>query len=594
VVDRARRFVTWNRVFAASARVILGRDLIVGDAMQTMVVPDQWPIFTRLIERAFEGEAIIHVFDVVLANGLRRQYEMSLNVARPNPDADHVVILSRNVTGARAEVEASHRLAEQRRTLLEAIPDAITVLRPDGTITDFHPATGVPTPVGRSGLIGRNLLSFDQVAGDELRSRLDAAFATGETQAFEYDAIVDGVVRRREGRISVVGEAEALLIVRDVTEGRELTKRLVTSDRMAALGILAAGVAHELNNPLMYVSAHLENLRDGLSPAATADALAAASEGVERMASIVRELTAYAREAPGPGVADVGAAIDFAERITRRSLAPLARIVRGPSVQGHVAIGEARLGQVLVNLLLNAGDAIGDAARGKRGEIRVSVAVGNDRFVVEVADNGCGMTDEVARRVFDPFFTTKARGRGTGLGLWVSLGIVRDAGGDLQVESESGVGSRFRVILPRVDPALSTSASAPPAAVGRRLLIVDDDASVAAGVSALLGRDHEIVTAAGAGAARERLDVDTAFDLVLCDLHMPGEDGVSFLVELRSRPRLSHLRCALMTGGAITAGQKERLAAIGVAFVNKPFRRDAIDRLLVELADVEVPNSDDK
>ena len=469
IVDRELRFVAWNRVFAASARGLLGRELVEGDEMLPLVVPDQRTSFRRLIERTFEGEAIIHVFDVLLENGLRRQYETSFNVARPRPGAEHVVIVARNVTGARAEVEALHRVAEQRRNLLEAFPDAITVLRPDGTITEYHPAEDVPMPVDLSAVIGRNLMSFDHLAPEELMSRLTAAFATGETQVFEYDAMVDGVIRRREGRIRAVGNDEALLIVRDLTEGRELTKRLVTSDRMAALGTLAAGVAHELNNPLMYMSAHIENLRDGLAPDAAREALDAASEGVERMSSIVRELTAYGRESSSAGaVADVAAALDFAERITRRSLAPQARIVRGPDAGLLVAIGEARLGQVLVNLLLNAGDAIGDAGRRARGEIRTSVSSTDDTVTIEVKDDGAGMAEDVARRVFDPFFTTKAPGRGSGLGLWVSLGIVRDAGGDIDVESSAGGGTSFRVTLPRVRGLVHSDVPAPPTTVARR------------------------------------------------------------------------------------------------------------------------------
>ncbi len=248
---------------------------------------------------------------------------------------------------------------------------------------------------------------------------------------------------------------------RDITERKKLQAQLEFAARMSAVGELAAGVAHEMNNPLAYVLANLEYAVDQLALAhAPAEggtpalvearrALADAREGAERVRSIVQDLKSFSRqereEAPSP--VDVRVVLQSVLKIARVEIRQRATVKLHLDEVPPVMASDHRLGQVFLNLLLNAAQAIpeGNAAG---NEIRLGTRLDGDRVVVEVGDTGAGMPPKVKEHIFDPFFTTKPAGVGMGLGLTICHGIVAGLGGDIQVESELGVGTTFRVRLP--------------------------------------------------------------------------------------------------------------------------------------------------
>jgi signal transduction histidine kinase len=245
----------------------------------------------------------------------------------------------------------------------------------------------------------------------------------------------------------------------DVTERKQIEESLLVADRLASLGALAAGVGHELNNPLAYV---LTNLRFALNALAEqkpeardaaceeiVSALRDALDGAERMRTVVCDLRAISRQDDDSkvGTVDVEATLDVSVRLVRNEILQRARLQTEylglPPARGNAA----RLGQVFLNLLVNAYQAIEPGAV-DANLVRVTTRLAGSEVVVAIQDTGCGIDPRVLPRIFDPFFTTKPVGIGTGLGLAISQRIAKSSGGRLEVESTPGAGSTFRLILP--------------------------------------------------------------------------------------------------------------------------------------------------
>jgi signal transduction histidine kinase len=248
-------------------------------------------------------------------------------------------------------------------------------------------------------------------------------------------------------------------------ERRRLAAKAMELERIRLLGMLAASVAHEINNPLTYVMGHVQlallRSRDldtshAVGPASSTQALVrsmeSALDGVERIAHIVRLLSTFARaETEEAQYADVLRAVDAASRLAMHQITSRARLVSQLAPLPLVRINEAQLAQVFLNLLVNAAQAIpeGEAAH---HEVRISGRAGDGKVIVEVADDGCGIPPELTARIFEPFYTTKPMGLGTGLGLSISRDIVTGAGGSISVISAIGRGTTFHLEFPIGSP----------------------------------------------------------------------------------------------------------------------------------------------
>jgi PAS domain S-box-containing protein len=355
------------------------------------------------------------------------------------------------------------------RAVIDAMPVGI-VVRQSGTVVYANQAVAASYGLPLSSLIGRRVVELARPEfGDAFAQRM-AATDRGETQPpFEFR------FERPDGRTGTMevsaahhlqfgGLPSVMVTWRDVSEARALRDRLLMADRMAAVGTLASGLAHEINNPLACVTANLELLREELAPPpravdapppakmSTAEILAAlddAREGAERVRLIVRDLRLFARGDGGEhGPVDLGGVLQAAERMAGSMVKGRARVVQEhpplPPVDGDAT----RLCQVFVNLLVNAAQAIAAGAP-ERNEVRVSAALERDFVVVEVRDTGAGIPAEVRARIFDPFFSTKGIGGGHGLGLSVCHGIVTSLGGTISVDDViDGTGTIVRVALP--------------------------------------------------------------------------------------------------------------------------------------------------
>ena len=377
----------------------------------------------------------------------------------------------------------------------------------------------------------------------------------------------------------------------DVTDRREMEARLLQAERLASVVTLAAGVAHEVNNPLSYVLANLSFAQEQVTAALdrrgrgdeedselrqATEALQEAREGAERVRAIVRDLRMYARaEDERRTPLDLARVMDSAINVVRSELAHRARVVRSYRPSPPVRASEGKMGQVLLNLLLNAAQAMPDGSTGDR-EIRVTVEPADGgRVLVEVADNGMGMAPEVLARAFEPFFTTRQASGATGLGLPICQTVLASLGGEIILQSEEGSGTRARVLLPAAGPA-PASAPAPAAAApspgpaGRRVLVVDDDPGVGSAVRRLLLR-NEVVVCGDSQRAQELLAADSAFDVILCDLFMPGTSGMELYRRVRAWSPEVAGRMVFISAGAYTDESSDFLDAVPNERLEKPF-----------------------
>jgi signal transduction histidine kinase len=375
--------------------------------------------------------------------------------------------------------------------------------------------------------------------------------------------------------------------IRDVTAERDLRTRLERAERLTSLGTLAAGVAHEVNNPLAYVAANLAFLREELGrqdSRATRDELSQAIEeslaGISRVRETVTGLERFASpaEATPPAPVDVGAELSAALGLARHELTRRARLeVDVPSSLPPVVADAGALRQVFVNLLVNAAQAIPEGDPG-RHRVGVSARAEAGRLVLEVADSGAGIPAAVLPRIFDPFFTTKPVGTGTGLGLSVCHGIVNALGGTIEVESEVGKGSRFRVLLPVVRPMPAAPAAAPTAARAR-VLIVDDEPFVGRALGRILASAHDVTVTTSPLEALARFEAGERWDVMLCDLMMPELTGMELEARIAVAAPEMVGRIVFMTGGAFTAAAREFVDS-GRPCIEKPIDPAALRTLV--------------
>jgi PAS domain S-box-containing protein len=437
-------------------------------------------------------------------------------------------------------------------------------------------------------------VAFDRVHPsdrDRVRAAMTAAVEQRRSYALDLRQDRPGEARFLHARGRAVCDASGKAIrlvgtMQDVTAQKHVEARLRQADRMASIGTLAAGVAHEINNPLTYILANLDLVAEQLREMAAGSPsepltelttlVAEAREGGERVRTIVRGLKTLSRAGDEERrvVLDVRSILDVAARLANNEIAPRARLVRDFAEVPLVEADEAKLIQVFVNLLVNATQAL---PAGRAHDHEIALATRKDeagRVVVEVRDTGAGMSREVLARVFEPFFTTRPIGLGTGLGLSICHGIITALGGEISARSEPGKGSVFQVALPAAKTLDASPAATAPAVAtaGKRgrILIVDDDVLVGKTLSRVL-KEHDVTVLTDAREARDRLVGGEHFDLILCDLMMPEMTGMELHAALgRTDPALLD-RMIFVTGGAFTSAAAEFLDRVPNERIDKPF-----------------------
>jgi PAS domain S-box-containing protein len=427
---------------------------------------------------------------------------------------------------------------------------------------------------------------------------LEGGFARGEVVLLHKD----GSRVLNEMQLSPVRDADGqvthfVCTHRDITAQKQLQGKLMAAERIAAVGTLAAGVGHEINNPLAYLVLNLEGVAQSLvrGSEGVQEALSrldGAREAAERIRVIVRDLKVFSRqEGEERAMLDVNAVVLPALRMAAHAVHPRARLVEEFGQPPKVLGSEARLGQVMLNLLVNALQAIPEGSP-ERHEVRVRTGRDDSgRALVEVSDTGCGISPHVLSHIFDPFFTTKPSSEGTGLGLPICQQIVQAHGGELKVRSEEGKGTVFTVLLPAAEaapavapaPSVALPLEAPALGVAeaevcprRRILIIDDEPRLAQSMRMLIEPSHDVFVTTRGAEALAWVNEGQRFDLVLCDLQMPGTTGMDVYSHLRAHaPELAE-RLVFISGGAYTQATRDFVRSVRNRILEKPVRPDEL------------------
>ena len=347
--------------------------------------------------------------------------------------------------------------------ILEVLPDGVALLRLDGRVRSVNGGMARLTGLPVRDLEHRRLAEW--IRGLSLDPGVELAEQECVLDSAEHGSVPVSVsttlLRDKRG-----GPLGLVLVARDLREVTSLRSRLVTSGRLAAVGQLAAGIAHEINNPIAFVSANLGALRGILDAVAaklpqslvpelreplreSQELIDESLDGVQRVAGIVRDVKSFSHMGGGPRApVELQPLLEAVLRVAAPQLRYGGRVERQYADVPPVVGDPQALKQVFLNLVINASHAV-------RGDetIRIVTECAGDRVAVRVEDEGCGIAPEVLGSIFDPFFTTKRPGEGTGLGLSIAYQIVRNHGGELTVESEAGRGTRFRVELPAAPAA---------------------------------------------------------------------------------------------------------------------------------------------
>ncbi|MFN8582395.1 MAG: ATP-binding protein [Gemmatimonadaceae bacterium] len=508
-----------------------------------------------------------------------------------------------DLTAHRHIADELERSEETMQALVNALPDLIVRVDERGVIMDalaggaMRAAALLRTSRGRplSELIGaipglsRDFLDQGMVVVRE-------AIASGELRSIERIVdYADSPSRVFELRIvPIVARREVVVLIHDVTKRRERERAVAISDRLISLGTLAAGVAHEINNPLTYVMGSLGDIDRGLdqlrhregSPevAGIQAALDQAREGVARVTSIVRTLHAFSRvDARTVEAVDVHELLEQAIALTQQEFRHRARLLRNYHASAPARADRVQLVQVFVNLIANAAQAIPEGNR-EGNELRLVTGEDDSHVWVDVQDTGAGMPPDVLRQVFDPFFTTKPRGRGTGLGLAISHRLVEEFGGVLTAQSVVGKGSVFRVELPRTTSIPEVGPHGPVEQLpptSAKILVIEDEPAVAAMVERALGDWRPTVVHSGSEAL-DTMARDAEYDVILCDITMPEMTGVDvYEAATRLHPWLAD-RFVFLCGGVTTERAQTFLSDGSRVVLWKPFDATELEQLVLQ------------
>jgi PAS domain S-box-containing protein len=550
----------------------------------------------RLFGRAVAGERMHFEWHGRYRDGTLRWHEVFGKRVKIGGH-DRVLALARDITERKQAEQALAASEEQYRAMFDASIDGLVLWDAEGDVVDANPALwhiyGLPDgelAALRPGGCTRCEYPVEFLRRVAAGESLHREASTTRRDGTHLELEVHGVPMLYQGRPHV------LTITRDITEKKhseaELARERDSSyrrEKLAALGSLLAGVAHELNNPLSVVVARAVLLEEQGNPS-TRNAAAKIRSAAERCARIVRTFLAMARQQPPrrePVAIDgvIAAALEIAGYTMRNHGVELQVECAGelPMVMADAD----QLHQVLLNLLINAQQALQDRSGPRRIRIASRFDAAASQLRITVADSGPGIAEPLCARVFEPYFTTKPIGMGIGVGLAVSLGIVEAHGGTLTVDRAEEGGAAFTISLPvaAIEAAVDVAPqlAREPAGV-RTILVVDDEADVRETLAEILTRaHHRVVTVASGREALDRIAV-RRYDVIFADMRMPDLDGRALYREIERRwPGLTN-RVVFVTGDMLTATLREFVAASGRPLIEKPFLPSDVRRIVGELA----------
>jgi PAS domain S-box-containing protein len=559
-----------------------------------LVAPEQREAAAEGVQRRLAGEgAPAAAITVVRSDGQLLTLELRITDLLLDGRPGAVIFFT-----APAAYVADMAADARYRQLVDAAPDGVAITRGTRFLYANRVALSIAGCATYEDLSQQTLA--DLLDADDLRSmreRTEAMLRDGKRLA-PRDYVVRGrardvVVEVTSVPIDFEGGPAILAFLREVTEARRVQVELERAQRLAALGTLVAGVAHEVNNPLSFATLGTEVLRQFLRGGCRDleeghTALANVSSALDRISEIVRDLRAFSRvDAPAPVPIELSEVLASALRMTAPTLRARARLDVELDQLPVVESSRGRLEQVFVNVLINAVQSF-DSDQVSRNNVRIRASQQGGEVSVVIEDNGRGIPPEHLPHVFDPFFTTKPVGVGTGLGLSICHAIITQHGGRIEVEPAGGGGTRVTIVLRAKEPGeagLGVAQRATVQGVGRKcVLVVDDEPAIRNLLATLLESDHDVTIAAG-GVEAEALLVSAqhAFDAVLCDVTMPDLSGVTLFERVcKARPDLRR-RFAFMTGGLFDDEVFERAGGADTPRLEKPFKTEEVTALVQRL-----------
>jgi two-component system, cell cycle sensor histidine kinase and response regulator CckA len=506
-------------------------------------------------------------------------------------------------------------------TTLRSIGDAVVATNATGNITFLNRMAEALTGWTHELAVGKTLGEVLQLVagstGAPSRFPVEEACESRQIQTIDPDSMLlsrSGTQIPVDDSVApIIGDAGdlmgAVIVFRDISERKKMETKLAISERMVALGTMTAGLAHEMNNPLAFVTGNAElawqelaTLEEAIGQLESSERLAEVRasigalremltdlrDGTERAARIVRDLRLFSRSDDRTmAVVDLREIAETAVRMVGNEVRHRAAFTKQLDAAPKVRGSATQLSQVISNLLVNAAQSIPSGASSDDHRIRLVLGTADDgRALIEVHDTGVGIPPELMVRIFDPFFTTKPIGVGTGLGLPICHGIVATHQGEITASSTPGEGTLFRIVLPpasgreQTTPVPAEKRPVVPVGPRAKILIVDDDKSIADMLARHL-REHTVTVAYEAAAVLERVVAGgETFDLVLCDLMMPGMTGMDLAAAIeRARPDQAR-RLLFMTGGAFTEKARAFLSGREGRWIEKPFALDELNTFM--------------
>lgn len=605
VIDRERRVLLQNKstlsLLPALRENLSERagslDMYRADGKTPLTI-DELPLVRALNgESLDDAEVCIRPRD---SSEVVRLYGTARPLVTESGELRGAMVVFRDITEQRRVEQEILESRSQWQSLVEHAPDFVLKVDREGIVRfinrvapGFEVADVLGTPLGAG---------VPPEEHEKIRRALDDCILRGEPTSYEIPtAAPDGGIRwyssvlgpiRRNGEIT-----GAVVIARDITEKKLTDSQLISSDRMASLGALASGIAHEINSPLASLFVNLTLACRDAEVAAAGHELCAplleelndTREAAERMRQIVHDLRIFtARDGERRGAVNVEELLESTLRSARYEIRHRAKLATSYAKVPLVRADEARLGQVFLNLVLNATQAIREG-NAPGNEIRVTTSLDDaDRVVVRIADTGEGIPLEAQGHVFTPLFTTKPRGLVTGLGLSVCQKIVAELGGEITFRSEVGKGTEFRVVLPRspdeMRPAAEKGSPQPPVESRcARVLVIDDEPAVAAAIRRVLAPQHDITVVDSGARALGLLQGGARFDVVFCDVLMPQMSGIDLYQRVVQELPEQAKRFVFVTGGSFTARAQDFLDSVPNPRVEKPFNILTLRSLVGEL-----------
>lgn len=490
------------------------------------------------------------------------------------------------------------------RDLLDSLDVVVFHLSLDGVVCVANRHMAKVLGVSFQELIGHSLAEFfAEPARSEAEKALPLFLERGAWRGTVPVRLKNSPETRHfECHLEAMREGEQITGVggwaRDITEAKQLEQQLAQKERLAAMGQMMAGVAHELNNPLTAILGISDLLRERADDEATRRQVDLILKQARRAAAIVQNLLTLSRPAA------VNRPRILLGEILTRAIESQQQALRQKNIQVEWKAGEnlppiegdsRLLEQVFANLLLNAEQAI--ASTRDHGTIAISLDSAGDKLRVTLSDDGPGIPPENLGKIFDPFFTTKRPGGGAGLGLTICRAVIKDHGGSIEVHSTPGAGATFRVSIPVAEesPALPETSPAQAVAAGKSggapagplaghsILVADDEESIREIVDeGLSARGMKVESAANSEEAMALLETNT-FEFALCDFHLPGIEWEKLLERVREQTGATAPRFVFMTGDLLEPAVQAAFREKGAVLIQKPFHISALATLLGEI-----------